>query len=220
MELMTRKQARAAGLKRFFNGIPCKEGHIAERQTSNNSCTECNKGKAALRVEYMKQYRSANIERVREHQRRYAEKNAERETQRKRAYYLANKAEHNERSRLYRQANADRIRAYIAAWLAENRTLRAEYFKEHYRRNRAEYIKRARQRETGLVRATPSWANLSAIRHIYAVAGRMRDAGHDVHVDHFIPLQGDLVCGLHIATNLRIMQARTNLQKRNAFAVV
>lgn len=43
MELLTRQQAKAAGLKRYFTGKPCKHGHTSERQTANGRCVECSK---------------------------------------------------------------------------------------------------------------------------------------------------------------------------------
>lgn len=33
--------ARERGEKRYFTGLPCKLGHIAERQISNGTCVEC-----------------------------------------------------------------------------------------------------------------------------------------------------------------------------------
>jgi hypothetical protein len=33
--------ARARGEKRYFTGLPCKSGHVAERQISNGTCVEC-----------------------------------------------------------------------------------------------------------------------------------------------------------------------------------
>lgn len=45
----TRKEARALGLSRFFNGKPCVHGHIAERYASGSECTVCCKKRAAAR---------------------------------------------------------------------------------------------------------------------------------------------------------------------------
>lgn len=39
---MTRKEAKAQGLLRYFTGTACKHGHRAERFTSNGVCVECN----------------------------------------------------------------------------------------------------------------------------------------------------------------------------------
>lgn len=38
-----REEAMLAGHKRYFNGKPCKNGHIAERLTSCARCIECHR---------------------------------------------------------------------------------------------------------------------------------------------------------------------------------
>jgi hypothetical protein len=39
--IITRKQARAQGLSRYFTGKACKQGHLAERSTRHADCIEC-----------------------------------------------------------------------------------------------------------------------------------------------------------------------------------
>jgi hypothetical protein len=49
-EIITRAEAKARGLKRYFTGKPCRnKGHVAERLTSNGNCMECKReqGRAA-----------------------------------------------------------------------------------------------------------------------------------------------------------------------------
>lgn len=46
MELISRQQALAQGLTKYFTGKPCKYGHIAERWTDKH-CVECHKGRRA-----------------------------------------------------------------------------------------------------------------------------------------------------------------------------
>jgi hypothetical protein len=41
MEVISRKEAKALGLKRYFTGKPCKRPHITERLTSNKHCVDC-----------------------------------------------------------------------------------------------------------------------------------------------------------------------------------
>ena len=39
------------------------------------------------------------------------------------------------------------------------------------------------------------------------------------HVDHVIPLQGKLVCGLHVWNNFAVIPATVNLRKNNTYAI-
>jgi hypothetical protein len=41
MIIRTRAEAKSAGLKRFFTGIPCNHGHVCERWVSTKGCLEC-----------------------------------------------------------------------------------------------------------------------------------------------------------------------------------
>jgi len=40
-EIISRADAKAAGLKRYFTGKPCPRGHIAERYVNSKGCREC-----------------------------------------------------------------------------------------------------------------------------------------------------------------------------------
>ena len=46
---------------------------------------------------------------------------------------------------------------------------------------------------------------------------RLREEGYNVSVDHIIPLNGKEVWGLHIETNLRIIDLGENISKSNRF---
>lgn len=63
--------------------------------------------------------------------------------------------------------------------------------------------------------AQPAWASVKALRSIYREAARMRGYGLDVHVDHVVPLNHPFICGLHVPSNLRIIDASENLIKGN-----
>ena len=45
MDIVTRKDAKAQGLTRYFTGKPCPHGHISERMTSSGGCVACLKEK-------------------------------------------------------------------------------------------------------------------------------------------------------------------------------
>jgi hypothetical protein len=44
-KLVSKKEAREYGLKRYFTGKACKFGHIAERTTPSGACVECSRMK-------------------------------------------------------------------------------------------------------------------------------------------------------------------------------
>ena len=71
----------------------------------------------------------------------------------------------------------------------------------------------ARKRASTLQR-TPSWANLDKIKEIY------RTCPEGYHVDHIVPLQGELVSWLHVEYNLQHLPASENIAKSNKFMEV
>lgn len=63
--------------------------------------------------------------------------------------------------------------------------------------------------------ATPPWATYDSVSAIYRDAAERRSMGEDVQVDHIIPLHGKLVCGLHVANNLEVIDRLANARKSN-----
>lgn len=47
--LVSQAEAARCGLSRFYTGVVCKEGHLAERYVSNRQCVACNATKARHR---------------------------------------------------------------------------------------------------------------------------------------------------------------------------
>lgn len=65
-------------------------------------------------------------------------------------------------------------------------------------------------------RATPAWAEHSAIRTLYQWA-RVKTwiTGELWVVDHIVPKINPYVCGLHVRANLRVIRAVENTAKAN-----
>ena len=115
MEIISRAQARQRGMRRYFTGKPCENGHIAERQVSNWTCLECHNHRKI--VSYF-----SNHDEIKQRRR---ERHSER----------MNASEYKEARRLasqkYKQLNPDQNAAHQSAWAKRNRAslraVRADY---------------------------------------------------------------------------------------------
>ena len=69
-------------------------------------------------------------------------------------------------------------------------------------------------------RSLPAWADKTKIRAMYLKARQLTvETGIKHEVDHIIPSNHPLVCGLHIETNLQILTEDENIKKSNSFEV-
>jgi hypothetical protein len=57
----------------------------------------------------------------------------------------------------------------------------------------------------------PAWSNEIEIEQIF------RDAPDGVEIDHIYPLQGELVSGLHVPSNLQYLTTNENCKKNNYY---
>lgn len=129
-----------------------------------------------------------------------------------RAPHWTQRPEHQERIR------ADKLRRLKQE--QEEEALRiaieAEY-QAHAKFKRAALIRHhAAKRKAARLQRTPPWADLEAILEVYQHAKDLtRSTGVMHHVDHIIPLQGELVSGLHVQGNLRAIPWMDNIKKGN-----
>jgi len=48
MDIITRSEAKSQGLKTYFDGKPCRNGHLSPKRVDNYGCVECGKIKTAV----------------------------------------------------------------------------------------------------------------------------------------------------------------------------
>lgn len=164
MKVISRKEAKAKGLKRYFTGKPCKWGHISDRRVRNGRCRKCD-GKTsrqrywsdpeAARERKRKRYWS-DPEALRERSRRWREDNIgyERERVRQRYWsdpeaareaskraYWSNPEPGRVRARRWRADNVEYARERVRQWYADN----TEYAREKGRQWHADNVEYARE---------------------------------------------------------------------------
>lgn len=149
MTPISRQEALAAGLKRYFTGKPCKSGHISERFVSTRGCVQCCKG-----------FNAGNFAR------RYARDPAFVETR-------------NAKSRAWAASNPEKNRARQAKWRAENPTKNREYLAKRNPERVREHAQRSRRKNKAKIDATiRDWKmrNPDRVRHLNHVGKARRRA--------------------------------------------
>lgn len=77
-------------------------------------------------------------------------------------------------------------------------------------------VERRKKRDKSL----PPWADRKAIRDMYLKARALTvSTGIKHEVDHIIPSNHPLVCGLHVESNLQILTEEENIKKSNTFVI-
>ena len=151
-----------------------------------------------------KEYRQKHPEKEKARSTLYAKNHPEIVLARVKRYQKKHKELVSIRSKQYRLLNKDKI---------------STRFKKYKKENRAKFNYLQMARKARLLSATPSWGNKFFMEEAYDLAKRrsaLKTGGHsEWHVDHIVPLKSDLVCGLHVEHNLRVVPALHNLAKGN-----
>lgn len=208
MELTTKRDARAAGLKHYFTGCACPRGHVSLRFVSTGGCVECLREKKAENAE-----RHAPAKRAYSH--RYRAENRDQVRAAGRAHYHANRDTYLTRSSAWHEANKDRASELRLEFVARN----PGYFKGYREEHRVERAADGSKRRAARRQAVPAWFGeldeLVLLEAFDVASRRERVTGFEWHVDHMVPLQAKQACGLHCASNMQVIPASVNLSKGN-----
>lgn len=125
-----------------------------------------------------------------------------------RQYKILNKESIKLQRKRYRQENKERIALFWKEYYAGNKEYLLEKNKKYKEENEGystAFNSRNRKR-------MPKWANKEKILAIYKEA---KEKG--LEVDHIIPLNSKLVCGLHVHNNLQLLTSVENKRKQQKF---
>lgn len=163
-------------------------------------------------------YYEENKEKISEYHSLWRKDNSESIKKKKSEYYLENRESILVKSRLFYKENKDKYLNTQKSWVAKNRDKVNLSSYKYWQNNKDKHRALMAKRRVAKLNASVDWANQELISAVYNRAfrfGLWLDT--EYHVDHIIPLQHPLVCGLHNEFNLQILTATENLSKNNKF---
>jgi len=215
-----RKEAIASGAAHYFTGLPCDNGHVDRRLTSNGQCLSCCREKVARKRQAAKAAKAPQPISARKAAQqagliRYTSGKpcvrghvAERFTINGQCVSCCTEAQ-----ALSLKNNPEKHRAATRRWQVNNPEKTRALKRPASANRRASQLKR-----------TLPWltdADFARIKVKHAEAAWMtKHTGIRHAVDHVYPLQGKLVSGLHVPQNMRVIPMRENSRKNNKLPAV
>lgn len=173
--------------------------------------------KKAKRAAYMREWSRKNPEKAKEAAAKSRLKRRAAQAELTKKHYRENAEAYKVRSRIWSSENKTRKNESAKEWRKEN-TESVKQTAEKYRTGNGRHIVAAatRRRQAQKLKATPAWANKSAIAELYREAAELtKNSGSKWHVDHIVPPLSEHVCGLHVEWNLKVLHWRENIMKSN-----
>jgi hypothetical protein len=165
---------------------------------------------------YNREYRKRNREQFKAVQQKYRETHKEQAKQRTAQWIADNPERKQALDKQYYQQNRERELSNSKKRHQKNREANCERSKKWREDNPARVAANIAKRRANEKQATPGWANMTIIQSLYEEARSITETSGVAHqVDHIVPLNSEVVCGLHCEANLRIIPADENNAKNN-----
>lgn len=193
-------------------GNPCSRGHNGWRNlkpSGKGTCAKCDSEQSRL-------WRENNQDYDKERRKRWYKENKRHAKQYAKAWAEENQDRVKTKNREWSEKNKLRKSALNKRWMEENSDSRKEYSARYREENRYKLTAIENTRRARKAQATPRWAESSNVEWIYRHASLLNCwNGPKAQVDHIVPLNSDIVCGLHWEGNLQILWDRENQSKGN-----
>lgn len=108
------------------------------------------------------------------------------------------------------QVSPDSTKQRATRWYQNNRAKKLHSVSQWAKNNPDKTCSKAAARKASKLQATPPWFEPEIVKAVYLKA---RELG--LEVDHVVPLQSRLVCGLHCWANLQVLSPELNKSKSN-----
>jgi hypothetical protein len=147
----------------------------------------------------------------------WRKKNRDKTRASQKKYYEANKELCLDKIKKCQKANKDKYNKFIYEWRKANPNKVAAIRKRYYEKNSAKDIARVRRRQ-GKIKHCEIFMNageLAEIQGLYDFCQIFKG----FEIDHIIPLNGKLVSGLHILSNLQVLPIYENRSKQNKYVI-
>lgn len=151
---------------------------------------------------YLAKWREKNRDKTRAAQKRYYDKNKELCDSKVKACHLKNRKYYSLKAIEWQKSNPDKV---IASR------------KRHYQKNSAKEIAKVRRRQ-GRIKHCEIFMNAGELAEIQGLYDFCR-IFKGFEVDHIIPLNGKLVSGLHVLSNLQVIPVHENRSKQNKYVI-
>lgn len=198
------------GIKMYFTGKPCPNGHIDERYVSSFACKQC-------ALDHHRRYRNDPqfLKREGEYKALYrsAEENKEKARQYERKRRLEN-PEVKEMSRLSARKNREKRNAFSRLYYQKNKPFLIEKMKEYRNENKELFLNHVRKRRARIAGAEGSHT-ANDIKNILKLqrnrcASCKIDVSSGYHIDHIFPISRG---GSNSPDNLQILCEPCNKAK-------